>query len=272
MELVEKTIDLGTTSLKLSTGKLAKQASGSAFITAGGTAVLVTAQAAKDPRSGVDFLPLTVDYQEKMSAAGRIPGGFFKREGRPRDDETLTSRLIDRSIRPLIVEGWRFETQVIATVFSMDPAYPADTLALSGASFALALSDVPFQGPIAGVRVCRVDRRLLVNPSHEQRELADINLFVSCSRDAIVMVEGGANIAKEADVIDALLFAHEQAQKIISAQEDMVKLAGKTKREFTPPERDKALEARVRELATPKLSAAYEIREKQERYAKLDEV
>src|SRR5689334_9483040 len=182
MNPVEQTVQLGDTVVTFQTGKLAKQASGSVWAKAGDTMVLVTAQAAKEPKPGIDFLPLTVDYQEKMSAAGRIPGGFFKREGKARDEETLTSRLIDRSCRPLFAEGWGCETQVIATVFSADPAAPADTLALCAASAALSLSDMPFQGPIAGVRVARVDGKWVVNPSFEQREKADVNIFVSCSR------------------------------------------------------------------------------------------
>ncbi len=267
----EKSITVGETSITFQTGKIAKQASGSVWIQAGGTVVLVTAQGAKEARAGIDFLPLTVDYQEKMSAAGRIPGGFFKREGKPRDEETLTSRIIDRSIRPLFKEGWACETQVIATVLSADPKYPADTLALTGASLALALSDMPFMGPIAGLRVCRHQGKLLVDPSYEIREASDLNIFVSCSRDAIVMVEGGGKEISEADAIDALLFAHTQAQPLLDLQEEMQKAVGKAKREVTPPSHDTALETLVREIALPKLRSAYQIREKLPRYIALDE-
>jgi polyribonucleotide nucleotidyltransferase len=205
-----------------------------------------------------------------MSAAGRIPGGFFKREGKPRDEETLTSRMIDRSIRPLFKAGWGCETQVIATVFSADPAHPADTLALTGASLALSLSDMPFLGPIAGLRVCRIDGKLCVNPTFEERDRADINMFVSCSRDAIVMVEGGGDQMSEKDAIDALLFAHTEAQAILDMQEEMTKVVGKAKRDVVAPSHDKALEAMVRKVAVPKLEAAYKIREKLPRYAALD--
>ena len=271
MQEFAKSVVVGDQTLTFSTGKIAKQASGSVWVTAGGTVVLVTAQGAKEPKGGIDFLPLTVDYQEKMSAAGRIPGGFFKREGKPRDEETLTSRMIDRSIRPLFKEGWACETQVIATVFSADPKHPADTLAMSGASLALSLSDMPFLGPIAGIRVCRIDGKLTVNPSFEDRERADINIFVSCSRDAIVMVEGGGQEVSEKDAIDALLFAHSEAQKILDVQDEIVKLAGKTKREVKPPQRDEALWAKVQKVATAKYEAAYSIREKLPRYVALDE-
>jgi polyribonucleotide nucleotidyltransferase len=271
MQAIERSITLGGHKLTFQTGKIAKQASGSVLVSAGGTVVLVTAQGAKEAKTGIDFLPLTVDYQEKMSAAGRIPGGFFKREGKPRDEETLCSRLIDRSIRPLFKEGWACETQVIATVFSADPAHPADTLAMSGASLALQLSDMPFLGPIAGIRVCRIDGTLVVNPSFEDRERADINMFISCSRDAIVMVEGGGQEMSEKDAIDALLFAHSEAQKILDLQDEMQKAVGKPKREVTPPQRDNALESKVHDAARAKLEAAYQIREKLPRYAALDE-
>lgn len=270
MQEFEKSVTIGGETLTFQTGKIAKQASGSVWVIAGGTRVLVTAQGSRDPKSGIDFLPLTVDYQEKMSAAGRIPGGFFKREGKPRDEETLTSRLIDRSIRPLFKEGWACETQVIATVFSADPKFPADTLAMSGASLALSLSDMPFLGPIAGIRVCRIDGKLVANPSFEDRERADINIFVTCSRDAIVMVEGGGQEMSEKDAIDALLFAHTEAQKILDLQDEFVKVAGKPKREVAPPKRDEALWTKVLKVATPKLEAAYAIREKLPRYAALD--
>jgi polyribonucleotide nucleotidyltransferase len=271
MAIVEKSVELGNSTIKFQTGKVAKQASGSVWVRAGDTVVLVTAVASKDTRTGIDFLPLTVDYQEKMSAAGRIPGGYFKRETRPRDDETLTSRMIDRSIRPLFADGWTFESQVIANVWSYDPNHPADAIALTAASLALCLSDMPFQGPIAGVRVCRIDGELVANPAQAEKDRADLDVFVSCSRDAIIMVEGGADIVSEAEMIDALLFAHEQAQPLIDLQEEMVREAGKPKREFKPPERDQALEAKVREVATSRVAEAYKVVEKLPRYAAYDQ-
>jgi polyribonucleotide nucleotidyltransferase len=240
MNPLEKSVHVGDQVITFQVGKVAKQAAGSVLVKAGGTVVLVAVTGAKEPRPGIDFLPLTVDYQEKMSAAGRIPGGFFKREGKPRDEETLTSRLIDRSIRPLFADGWNCETQVTATVFSADPKYPADTLALCGASLALEVSDLPFQGPIA-------------------------------SRDAIVMVEGGGKEVSERDAVDALLFAHTEAQKILDVSDELKREAGKPKRQPQPTAVDPAFVAKVRDIALPKLQAAYAIREKQERYAALDE-
>ena len=270
MNPVERSVQVGQQPITFQTGKLAKQSAGSVVVKAGGTVVLVTVNATRDPKVGIDFLPLTVDYQEKMSAAGRIPGGFFKREGKPRDEETLTSRMIDRSIRPLFAKGWACETQVTATVFSADPAYPADTLAMCGTSLALELSDIPFLGPIAGVRVVRIDGKLAVNPAFEDREKADLDMFVSCSRDAIVMVEGGGKEVSEKDAIDALLFAHTEAQKILDLQNEMKREVGRQKREVKPPEVDQALAAKVRDVAIPKLEAAYALREKLPRYAALD--
>ena len=181
MTMVEKQVQVGESTITIQTGKVAKQASGSVMISAGGTTVLVTAVGAKDARPDIDFLPLTVDYQEKMSAAGKIPGGFFKREGRLRENETLTSRIIDRSIRPLFADGWQSETQIIATVFSADANHPADALAMIGASAALHISDLPFLGPIAGIRVCRIDGAFVANPSHEAQEEADIKTPQSTS-------------------------------------------------------------------------------------------
>jgi polyribonucleotide nucleotidyltransferase len=268
--MVEKQVQVGETTITVQTGKVAKQASGSVMISAGGTTVLVTAVGSKDARPDIDFLPLTVDYQEKMSAAGKIPGGFFKREGRLRENETLTSRIIDRSIRPLFADGWQSETQIIATVFSADAEHPADALALIGASTALHISDLPFLGPIAGIRVCRIDGNLVANPSHELQQDADINLFVASSKDAIMMVEGGADEASESDIIDALLFAHEQAQAVIAMQNELREACGKEKRVVTPAVVDADLAAKVADLATQSVTDAYSVKEKIARYAALD--
>ncbi|MBT6177933.1 MAG: polyribonucleotide nucleotidyltransferase [Deltaproteobacteria bacterium] len=270
MTMVEKQVQVGETTITVQTGKVAKQASGSVMISAGGTTVLVTAVGSKDARPDIDFLPLTVDYQEKMSAAGKIPGGFFKREGRLRENETLTSRIIDRSIRPLFADGWQSETQIIATVFSADAEHPADALALIGASTALHISDLPFLGPIAGIRVCRIDGNLVANPSHEAQQDADINLFVASSKDAIMMVEGGADEASESDIIDALLFAHEQAQAVIAMQNELREACGKEKRVVTPAVVDADLAAKVADLATQSVTDAYSVKEKIARYAALD--
>ena len=266
----EQSVTLGDATITFQTGKVARQASGSVWVRAGDTVVLVTAQGAKDAKPGIDFLPLTVDYQEKMSAAGKIPGGFFKREGKARDEETLVSRMIDRSIRPLFASGWGCETQVIATVFSSDPAHPADTLAMTGASLALSLSDMPFLGPIAGVRVCRIDGKLVVNPSFAERERADLNIFVTCSKDAIVMVEGGGAEFSEEDAVEALLFAHAQAQPLLDMQHKMQATSGKPKREVVAPKVDETLRGKVAKAATEKLQKALAVPAKLARYAALD--
>src|SRR6185295_3924665 len=179
--------------LVVETGKVAKQAGGAAWVEYGETVVLVTATASRSAREGIDFFPLTCDYQEKTFAAGKIPGGFFKREGRPAEKEILTSRLIDRPIRPLFPKGFNCETQVIATVLSHDKENDPDVIGMLGASVALTLSDIPFNGPIAAVRIGRIDGKLVVNPSTSQLEESDMNLIVAGSRDALVMVEGGAS-------------------------------------------------------------------------------
>src|SRR6185503_18828459 len=190
--------------LIVETGKVAKQAGGSAWIQYGETVVLVTATASRSPREGIDFFPLTCDYQEKTFAAGKIPGGFFKREGRPGEKEVLTSRLIDRPIRPLFPKGFNCETQVIATVLSHDRENDPDVVALLGASIALTLSDIPFNGPIAAARVGRVDGKIVINPTTAQLEESDMNMIIAASKDAIVMVEGGAKILPENVLLEGL--------------------------------------------------------------------
>jgi polyribonucleotide nucleotidyltransferase len=270
MAVLERTVTIDGKKITLQTGKIAKQASGAFMVSCGDSVVLVTAVAAKEPREGVDFLPLTVDYQEKTAAAGKIPGGFFKREGRPREEETLVSRIIDRSTRPLFPEGWGNETQLIATVFSADPDHPTDSLAMIGASAALHQSDIPFAGPIAGLRVARVDGRLVVNPGAADRDKADIDLFLSCSESAITMVEGGAKEASEAAIIDALLFGFEQCQPLIAAQRSLREAGGLPKRSAPPPAVDAALLARVTAIAAPKIAACYDIHAKLARYEALD--
>jgi polyribonucleotide nucleotidyltransferase len=269
MTYVREGVLVGGRELTIETGRMAKQAGGSAVIRYGDTMVLVAATASSKPREGVDFLPLTCDYLEKTSAAGKIPGGYFKREGRPTEVEILTSRLIDRPCRPLFPKGWRFDTQVIALVLSADRENPSDVLALTGASAALSLSDMPWGGPIAGVRVGRVDGQLIVNPTFAEQDKSDLNLVVACSRDAIVMVEGGAKEVSEPGMIDALLFAHRECQPIIDLQEKLRAAAGKPRREFTPPKKDEELEARVRGLAHDKVKAAMALAVKQERYGAL---
>ena len=258
--------------LVVETGKVAKQAGGSAWIQYGETVVLVTATASRTAREGIDFFPLTCDYQEKTFAAGKIPGGFFKREGRPAEKEILTSRLLDRPIRPLFPKGFNCETQVIATVLSHDRENDPDVISMLGASVALTLSDVPFNGPIASVRVGRIGGKLVVNPTVSQLLDSDLNMVVAGSRDAIVMVEGGARMLPEADVLEALFGAHKAMQPLIALQDDLRSRAGKPKRTIVAPPVDEALASSVRDFALPKLRAALGKTVKQERYAALDAV
>src|SRR3990172_3941227 len=216
--------------LVVEVGRLAKQADGAAVVRYGETVVLVTAVASGQPREGVDFFPLTVDYQERTFAAGEIPGGVFKREGRPSEREIVVCRLIDRSVRPLFPEGFVCETQIIATVLSADRENDPDTVALIGASAALQVSDIPFHGPIAAVRVGRIGGRLVINPMQSQIEASDLNLVVTAGRDAIVMVEGGARSVPEEVVLEGLFFAQEAAQVLLDMQDELVRAVGKSKR------------------------------------------
>jgi polyribonucleotide nucleotidyltransferase len=257
--------------LSIETGRVAKQAGGAALVQFGETVALVTATASRSAREGIDFFPLTCDYVEKTFAAGKIPGGFFKREGRQAEKEILTSRLIDRPTRPLFPKGFRCETQVISTVLSHDRENDPDMISIVGASAALSLSDIPWNGPVAAVRVGRIGGSLVINPTTTQLADSDLNLIVAASRDAIVMVEGGARMMPEAELLDALFTAHKAAQPLIDMQEELVRQAGKPKRPVETPARDAALEAAVREHALPKLRAALAKSVKQERYAALDD-
>src|ERR1044071_7379177 len=207
--------------LSVEVGRLAKQADGAALIQYGETVVLVTAVADKNVRLDADFFPLTVDYQEKTFAAGKIPGGFFKREGRPSEKEILTCRLIDRSIRPLFSEGLRCETQVIATVLSADRENDPDVVAMLGTSVALHVSDIPFNGPLAGIRIGRINKQWGINPTQSQLQESEADIFISGSRDAIVMVEGGARILPEDQILEALFKGHEAIQPLLDLQEEI---------------------------------------------------
>src|SRR3989441_11893659 len=228
--------------LTVETGRMARQAGGAALVQFSESVVLVTATALATAREGIDFFPLTCDYQEKTFAAGKIPGGFFKREGRPAEKEVLTSRLIDRPLRPLFPKGFNCETQVIATVLSHDKENDPDVLSLLGASTALVLSDIPWSGPIAAVRIGRLDGRFVINPTTSQLATSDMNVIVAGSRDAIVMVEGGARMVPEAVLLDALFTAHEALQPLIALQESLQRLVGKPQRSVTPPAGDPQLE------------------------------
>lgn len=256
---------LGGRLLTIETGKMAKQAGGAVTVRAGDTIVLVTAVVAKKPREGVDFLPLTCDYIEKTFAAGKIPGGFFKREGRPSETATLTSRFIDRPIRPLFPEGYYHDTQVIATVLSVDADNESDILAMIGASAALTLSDAPFAGPIAGVRVGRIHGELKINAPPAEMEASDIDLIVAASRDAVVMVEGGAAEVSEQEIIEAINFAHQAILPVLDIQEALQKKVGRPK--MTPPaiEIDTVLKGEIEKLAKEKLTQAMRIVEKKKR-------
>jgi polyribonucleotide nucleotidyltransferase len=262
---VRESVEVGGKQLTLETGRLAKQADGAVLVTYGESVVLVTAVSTSE-RPGLDFFPLTCEYVEKTYAAGRIPGGFFKREGRLRDSETLTSRLIDRPLRPLFPTGFKKDTQVIATVMSSDQENPTDVLALIGASAAVHISAIPWDGPVVGVRVSRVDGKLLAYPTFEQIARADLDITVAATKDAIVMVEGGGDEVNERDMVDALEFAHRQGQVIIDLIERMRAAVGQPKRKFEIPELDAAVKARVRELSDGPIAKACVIRNKQERY------
>jgi len=229
-------ISLGRQTISIETGRLAKQADGSVIVRSGDTMVLVTACTAPTPREGIDFLPLTVDYKEYTYASGRIPGGFFKREGKPTEKEVLTSRLIDRPIRPIFPAGWRNETQIIALVLSADADNDSDVLAITGASAALALSSIPFTRTIAGVRIGHVDGELIVNPTYEQRKRSRLDLIVAGSKDGIVMVEAGAKEVTEEEMVQALDRAHSAIKDIVAGIDALAQQAGKKKQPTTPRE------------------------------------
>jgi polyribonucleotide nucleotidyltransferase len=261
---------LGGKTLTIETGKLAKQAGGSVTVRLGDTIVLITAVVSKEPRENASFLPLTVDYVVKTFAAGKIPGGFFKREGRPTEIETLTSRFIDRPIRPLFPEGYYYETQVVATVLSADNDNEPDILAMTGASAALCLSEAPFMGPIAGVRVGRVDGKFVLNPTEEELDKSDLDVIVAGSKDAVVMMEGGAQEVSEEDMIAVIGFAHREMQPVIALQSEIASKFGKKKLVITPPQADSDLVNKVKGMLEGKLKQVVTIPTKQERYAAID--
>jgi polyribonucleotide nucleotidyltransferase len=271
METLLKT-EIGGRTLSIESGKLAKQASGAVKVRYGDTIVLVAVVSSNEERT-TDFLPLTVEYQEKGYAAGRIPGNYFRREiGRPSEKETLTARIIDRPIRPLFPKEYRFETQVIATVLSMDQENDPDILAMTGASAALEISDIPFEGPIACVRVARIDGQLKINPTHNEYESSDINIIVAGSRTGVVMVEGGGNIVNESDMLEAIFFGHKAMQPIIDMQLKLKEINGVAKRSFTPPEKDEELVQIIETKAASKIYSALCVLEKTNRNAALFQV
>jgi polyribonucleotide nucleotidyltransferase len=258
--------------LRFETGKLATQAHGSVLVRYGDSVVLVTACRAPNAREGIDFLPLTVDYREYTYASGRIPGGFFKREGKPAEKEVLTSRVIDRPIRPLFPPGWRFETQIIALVLSADGENDTDVLAITGASAALALSEIPFEKTIAGVRVGLVDDRYVINPTFEQRKTSKIDLAVAGTQDGIVMVEAGAKEVTEQQVVEALQAAHAAIRQIVATIDDLAKEAGKPKQKVQRKEIGHDFYREVEEKVLVPLTEAMRIRGKLENYDRVDQV
>src|SRR5437868_779358 len=243
--MYRREVDINGAPISFETGKLAKQADGSILVRQGDSVVLVTACASANPRENIDFLPLTVDYREYTYASGRIPGGFFKREGKPAEKEVLTSRVIDRPIRPLFPAGWRHETQIIALVLSADAENDTDVLAITGASAALALSTIPVQKTIAGVRVGQIEGRFLINPTFDERKNSQLDLIVAGTADGIVMVEAGAKEVTEADMITALETAHAAIKEIVAAIDALAKQAGKAKKTIAPKSIDPAFAKEV---------------------------
>src|SRR3954451_21704525 len=272
VNLQRREIRVGSRSLSIETGKLAKQADGSVVVRSGDTMVLVTACHAASPREGIDFLPLTVDYREYTYASGRIPGGFFKREGKPPEKEILTSRLIDRPIRPLFPEGWRYETQIISMLLSADTENDGDVLAITGASAALALSEIPLVKTIAGVRVGMVNGSYVINPTHDERKESTLDLIVAGSKDGIVMVEAGAKEVSEPEVVGALEAAHAAIKDIVAAIEELAAASGKTKLSVSGKHIDADFHSEAETRMFGPLAEAMRIKDKLESYGTVDEV
>jgi polyribonucleotide nucleotidyltransferase len=267
-------INLGGREFTMETGRIAKQADGAVLVSQGETVVLVTAVSARQAKEGASFFPLTVDYREYGYAAGRIPGGYFKREGRPTEREILTSRLTDRPIRPLFPSGYQNETQIISMVISADDEHDPDVLAITGASAALYLSDIPFYNPIAGVRVGLVEGKYVVNPTYEQQRNSTLNLIIAGSEEAVVMVEAGAKEVSEEVMIEALMFAHGEIRKLCQLQRSMYEALGIKKREFTPKPVNEAMLKEIAEKYSNDLRDALNVQNKSklESYTAIDEL
>lgn len=262
--------NVGGKTITIESGRLAKQADGSVLVTCGNNMVLVTVVSSKK-ESTADFFPLTVEYQEKFYATGKIPGGYFKREGRPTNQATLVARLIDRPIRPLFPEGYRYETQIVATTLSYDGTFPLEVLSSLGASAAVHISDIPFNGPTAAMQVARVNGQFIANPSAVQLAESDMDFIIAGTRSGIMMVEGEAKFITEAEALAALKFGHEAMMPLFDMQDELRRKMGeKPKRAFTPPVIEETFEREVTEFLTPKIDAALRIREKLERYAAAD--
>ena len=265
-------VNVGDKELTIETGLLAKQAAGSCTVRMGDTVLFSAATCAREPREGVDYFPLQVEYREKFYAAGRFPGGFFKREGRPTEKEVLTARLTDRPIRPLFPKYFRNEVQVNNMLLSSDGQNDPDTMSIVAASTSLTLSDIPFQGPIAGVRVGRVDGAFVVNPTHAERDRSDLDLICACTRDLPLMIEGSADEIAEADMVAAMKFAQAACVKLIDAQVELRRLAGRGEKNVEEPERDDTLLSRARELAGEQLREALLVAGKLERQDRVAEI
>src|SRR6185436_10457041 len=271
VNLQRREVRVGSRTISIETGKLAKQAHGSVIVRSGDTMVLVAASRAANPRD-VDFLPLTVDYREYAYAAGRIPGGFFKREGKPPEKEVLTSRLIDRPIRPLFPAGWRYETQIIGMVLSADSDHDADVLAITGASAALAISEIPFEKTVAAVRVGLVNNQFVINPTFAERKESLLDLVVAGTKDGIVMVEAGAKQVTEAQVVGALEAAHAAIKQIVAAIDDLKAACGKPKLSAKAQEIPADFRSRIEGSVAGPLADAMRIKAKLESYAQVDQV
>ena len=269
---VIKTFQYGQHKVTLETGEIARQASGAVVVSVEDTVVLATVVAKKDVKAGQDFFPLTVDYVEKSYAAGRIPGGFFKREGRPSEKETLTSRLIDRPIRPLFPEGYLNEVQVIIHVLSVNPEIDPDIASMIGASAAICIAGIPFNGPLGAARVGYIDGQYVLNPTMSQMAKSQLDLVVAGTEQAVLMVESESNGLSEEVMLGAVVYGHEQMKVVIDAIHDLVRDGGKPEVEWTPPAKNDALIARITELAETKLRDAYQTKDKQARTAKLNAV
>ncbi|WP_304480008.1 polyribonucleotide nucleotidyltransferase, partial [uncultured Dubosiella sp.] len=264
--------EFGGRGITVETGEIAKQADGAVVIRYGDTVTLSTACASNTPKEGIDFFPLTVSFEEKLYSVGKIPGGFLRREGRPSEHATLSARMIDRPIRPLFAEGFRNEVQVVNTILSVDQDAPAEMAAMLGASLALCISDIPFNGPIAGVKVGRVDGEFIVNPSAEQAEKSDIDLTVAGTAKALNMVEAGAKEVSEEDMLAALMFGQQKVKELCEFQETIIAAVGKPKREIPLYHVDEAVEKEVRDGFEAAIREAVSIKEKLERYGKIDEL
>jgi polyribonucleotide nucleotidyltransferase len=264
------TTSVGGQQITIETGRMAKQADGSVLVSCGNNMVLVTAVSSRK-ESTLDFFPLTIEYIEKFYATGKIPGGYFKREGKPTNDAVLTARLIDRPLRPSFPEGYRYETQVVATVLSADGAFPLDILASLGSSAALHISDIPFNGPTAATQVGRVDGQFIANPTPQQLEKSDMNIIVAGTRNGLLMVEGETQFINEADALAALKFGHQSLMPLLNAQDELrEKFGSKQKRAFTPPSMDADIRTQAETLMKDLVDKALSIREKQERYSALN--